>query len=114
MTHNMKLASSAKDVPPRLRGYQLVFVEAGTVCVYGDPEGLRSLAEVLLFAADLDQARLNNGQPPEDSFHCHITPGRHLSLPSLPMTIGRVDTAAGRFRDEVFPSPKPKRRASKK
>jgi hypothetical protein len=110
----MKLFSQNMGVPPPLRGYQVVSVEEGQVCIYGDPEGLRSLADLLRFAADLDQSKLENGQPEDDSFHCHVLPGQHLSVPSLPLTVGRVDTAAGRFRQEVFPLPKRNRKVRRK
>ena len=110
----MKATAHRSGTAPALRGYQIVSMEEGSVSIYGDSEGLRSLAQVLMFVADLDQMTLKNGQPVEDSFHCHIAPGRHLLLPSLPVIIGRVDTAAGRFRDEIFPLPKRKRKACRR
>jgi hypothetical protein len=109
----MKFPSHAFGIPPALRGYQVVSVEEGEVTIYGDPEGLRSLAKVLQFVADINQSLLQDGMPTEDSFHCHVFPGEHFSVPSLPLRIGRVDTASGRFRDEVFASPKRRRRKRK-
>lgn len=97
----------ADKVPRNLAGYLVAYVNESIdyrdLCIYGDPEGLRSLGEALIAIANLDQSSLSDVEcPPEDSFHQHYKPG----LPGLPrLTVGRVDgKASGELRD-VFPSP---------
>ena len=91
-----------------MTGYQLIGTDDGDVTIYGDPEGLRCLAKLLLFVADLDQSKLQNNMPADDSFHCQVSPGFREKLPSLRLRVGRVDNRVGEFRSDVFPSPERK------
>ena len=67
--------------------------ENGTVAtVYGDPDGLRSLATLLSDLAELDQQsvpfrNLSIGE----GFHLHLTESRGLSSGSIRLDIGRSD-----------------------
>ncbi len=92
-------------VPRSLSGYLVAYVsesiDSRDICIYGDPEGLRSLGESLIAIASLDQASLSDTEcPPDDSFHQHYKPG----LPGLPrLTVGRVDEKASGERRNFFP-----------
>jgi hypothetical protein len=94
-----------------LQGYLVAYVSEALgerdICIYGDPEGLRSLGKALIAIADLDQKSLSDTEcPGDDSFHQHYKTGIGLSIPSLPrLTIGRVDEkGTGAVRD-YFPAP---------
>lgn len=98
-------SSHTNKVPRSLNGYLVAYVNESIddrdICIYGDPEGLRSLGESLLAIANLDQASLSDIEcPPDDSFHQHYKPG----LPGLPrLTIGRVDEKTSGERRAFFP-----------
>lgn len=93
------------EVPRTLTGYLVAYVnesiDGRDICIYGDPEGLRSLGESLIAIANLDQASLSDAEcPPDDSFHQHYKPG----LPGLPrLTVGRVDEKSSGERRDFFP-----------
>lgn len=98
-----------KKVPRSLRGYILALVSESfdqrEVCIYGDPEGLRSLGEALIAIANLDQTTLDEREcPSSDSFHQHYkTATISPSNPPL-LTVGRVDEkASGKIRDPFVP-----------
>ena len=60
------------------------------ILIHGDPEGLRSLANLLIKIADLnqdDRADLPNGARE----HVHLRPKLDLSTSSNQVTIGRLD-----------------------
>ena len=64
-------------------------------CLYGDPEGLRSLAAFLVAVADLDQEKLHDSQLPKgEGFHAHLKPGVVLCDESLQLDVGRLDARA--------------------
>jgi len=96
-------------IPGSLSGYLIAYVvesfEGRDICIYGNPEGLRSLGEALIAIADLDQKSLpENECPADDSFHQHYLTGEGTAeyirrcLPRL--TIGRVDEkSSGEIRD---------------
>ena len=92
-------------VPRTLLGYLVAYVnesiDGRDICIYGDPEGLRSLGESLIAIASLDQASLSDAEcPPDDSFHQHYKPG----APGLPrLTVGRVDEKSSGERRGCFP-----------
>ena len=95
--------------PPRLTGYQVAFsLEESRgereVFIYGDSAGLKSLAKLLLFAAELDQKK--EPFPPDDSFHLHAALPAKYKGHSARITVGRVDDKKGRKRFDVFPKPK--------
>ena len=61
--------------------------ESQDISIYGNPKGLRHLADLLLRVANLDQSK------EDDSFHCHFLTGLNTEVSgSLPrITVGRVD-----------------------
>lgn len=94
---------------PALTGYQIAFSledDHGEreVFLYGDPEGLRSLANLLLFVAKVDQTK--EPFPPDDTFHLHVTLPAKYKSHAARVTVGRVDDKKGRKRFDVFPKPK--------
>lgn len=63
------------------------------VSVYGDPEGLRSLAAVLSTLADLNQQRVPLcNLPVGEGFHLSLASQRGLSDSSLQIDLGRLDS----------------------
>ena len=98
------------EIPHSLRGYVLAYVtesiDSRDICLYGDPEGLRSLGEALIAIANLDQ-KTDKELPSDDSFHQHYNNGVgideaiHRSLPRI--TIGRVDEKSSGLVRDVFP-----------
>lgn len=83
----------------RLDGEVLVRTYQGdhgeVACLYGDPEGLRSLAAFLIAVADLDQEELLHSQLPiGEGFHAHLKPGAALCDESLQLDVGRLDARA--------------------
>jgi len=76
------------------------------ICIYGDPAGLRHLAQLLLRVADFDQAK-DTITPDDSCFHCHVATGLNTKargeLPKL--TIGRVDAKLNpqKLRDSFPP-----------
>ncbi len=62
------------------------------VSIYGDPEGLRWLAKVLLAIADIDQRQIpDDNLPLHEGFHTHLCPGTDCHPESKEMIIGRLD-----------------------
>lgn len=60
------------------------------VLIHGDPEGLRSLASLLLRLADLDQESVV-GLPVGAREHVHLQPKFDLSNSSEAVIVGRLD-----------------------
>jgi hypothetical protein len=67
------------------------------ILIHGDPEGLRSLAALLIKLADLDQD--NMADLPEGAReHFHLRPRLELSASSDEVVVGRLDAkGTGRF-----------------
>ena len=64
--------------------------ESPDINIYGNPEGLRRLANKLIEIADLDQT---TGEFPDtDSFHKHFATGCNTESKLPRLTIGRVDS----------------------
>jgi hypothetical protein len=101
-----------RDIPDSLKGYLLAYIVEDLhnreLCIYGDPDGLRSLGEAIIAIANLDQKILTEKECPEDdSFHKHYTIGigtaDHVRKKLPRLTIGRVDEkGSGEIRD-YFP-----------
>ena len=67
-----------------------------TICLYGDPQGLRSLAKKLHELAELNQEGLEEASLPSgEGFHIHV---RGLTEGSLPLDAGRLD---GKHNKEI-------------
>jgi hypothetical protein len=60
------------------------------ILIHGDPEGLRSLANLLLKLADLDQESIT-GLPVGARAHEHLRPKLELSSSSETVIVGRLD-----------------------
>jgi hypothetical protein len=95
---------------PSINGYPIAEItgkrEAAEVYIYGDAQGLRSLAKLLIAVADLDQPSLpDTSLPKGDSFHTHVELGWRVKAGCRPLRIGRVeDKETGKLR-ACFPQP---------
>lgn len=73
------------------------------VLIHGDPEGLRSLAALLLKLADLDQGSITS-LPIGARAHEHLRPKFELSNSSEAVIVGRLDAkGTGAFYDRYIP-----------
>lgn len=73
------------------------------VLIHGDPEGLRSLANILLKLADLDQDSVAS-LPIGAREHKHLRPKLELSNSSAEVILGRLDAkGTGAFYDRYNP-----------
>jgi hypothetical protein len=76
------------------------------VLIHGDPEGLRSLARLLLKLADINQDN-NIDLPIGAREHIHLRPKYDLSNSSENVIIGRLDAkSTGAFYDRYIPREK--------
>jgi hypothetical protein len=74
------------------------------VLIHGDPEGLRSLATLLIKLADTDQNN-NDALPIGAREHVHLRPGNGLSNSSERVIIGRLDAkGTGAFYERYVPT----------
>jgi hypothetical protein len=73
------------------------------VLIHGDPEGLRSLASLLMKIADLNQENESN-LPVGAREHYHLHPNLELGKSSVATIVGRLDAkGTGRFYDRYIP-----------
>lgn len=73
------------------------------VLIHGDPEGLRSLANLLLKIADSDQEH-NDKLPDGAREHVHLRPDIELAASSVEVIVGRLDAkGTGAFYDGYEP-----------
>ena len=76
------------------------------ILIHGDPEGLRSLAQMLIKIADINQDDIA-GLPIGAREHIHLQPENDLSSSSDRVIIGRLDAkGTGLFYDRYIPSKK--------
>lgn len=76
------------------------------VFIHGDPEGLRSFANLLLKLADLDQDNITN-LPVGAKEHYHLRPNIDISKSSVEVIVGRLDAkGTGKFYDRYIASEK--------
>jgi hypothetical protein len=62
------------------------------VLIHGNPEGLKSLAKLLLEFAELDQEKVEEKYLPKGAReHTQLTPGLELSKSSVQTIVGRLD-----------------------
>jgi len=75
------------------------------ILIHGDPEGLRSLAALLIRIADLDQEKVDvRDLPPGAREHYQLQPGIHLAQSSDPVIIGRLDArGTGAYYERFIP-----------
>jgi hypothetical protein len=72
------------------------------VLIHGDPEGLRSLAKLLIKLADLNQDNVE-GLPRGAREHIHLQPKFDLSNSSEAVIVGRLDAkGTGVFYDSYI------------
>ena len=78
------------------------------VLIHGNPEGLKSLAKLLLEIAELNQEEVENKYLPIGAReHYHLTPNIELSKSSNSVLIGRLDAkGTGNFYDRFIPKDK--------
>jgi len=73
------------------------------ILIHGDPEGLRSLAALLVKLADTNQND-NADLPIGAREHVHLRPGLGLSKSSERVIVGRLDAkGTGAFYDRYIP-----------
>ena len=78
--------------------------EAPLVSIYGDPSGLKSLADLLYEVARIDQSIIPPKNLPEgEGFHLHLRPGKALNVESCEAIIGRLDAKGSGDFDWIFP-----------
>ena len=62
------------------------------VLIHGNPEGLKSLAKLLMEIANLNQEKVNKKYLPTGAReHYHLRPGIELSNSSVQVIVGRLD-----------------------
>ncbi|MBK8624096.1 MAG: hypothetical protein IPN86_00530 [Saprospiraceae bacterium] len=74
------------------------------ILIHGNPEGLRSLAKLLIEIADLNQEEVENKYLPIGAReHYHLTPNIELSKSSDRVIVGRLDAkGTGSFYDRYI------------
>lgn len=88
---------------PEINGNIEISVGPDRIFIGGDPQGLKSLADTLLWLAHLNQAaslELSN----EVREHCHLHPGVQLSQNSMDTEVCRLDEkGTGKFPNDYVP-----------
>jgi hypothetical protein len=71
------------------------------VLIHGNPEGLKSLAKLLMEIAELNQNDVKDKHLPIGArAHVHLRPGMELSKSSCDVIVGRLDAkGSGAFYD---------------
>ncbi|MBY0426783.1 MAG: hypothetical protein K2Q22_14200 [Cytophagales bacterium] len=71
------------------------------ILIHGNPEGLKSFANLLLALAELNQEKVDNKYLPTGAKeHYHLKPGIELSKSSVDVIVGRLDAkGTGKFYD---------------
>lgn len=78
------------------------------ILIHGNPDGLKSLAKLLLKLADLNQDKVD-GLPIGAREHIHLRPKFDLAVSSTEVIIGRLDAkGTGAFYDGYIPKDKSK------
>lgn len=73
------------------------------ILIHGNPEGLKSLAKLLIKIADTNQDELVE-LPNEAREHFHLRPGFDISKSSKEVVIGRLDAkGSGDFYERYIP-----------
>lgn len=75
------------------------------ILIHGNPEGLKSLAKLLLAIAELNQDEVEDKYLPIGAReHSHLRPGIELSKSSIGTIVGRLDAkGTGKFYDRYIP-----------
>lgn len=74
------------------------------ILIHGDPEGLKSFANLLQEIANIDQENINNQELPiGERVHIKLRPGIELSKSSDEVVVGRLDgKTSGEFNRRFF------------
>lgn len=75
------------------------------VLIHGTPEGLKSLAKLIIKIAELNQEEVNDKYLPNGAReHYHLSPGIELSNSSVQVIVGRLDAkGTGEFYKRFIP-----------
>ena len=78
--------------------------EWNEVLIHGNPEGLISLAKLLIEIAELNQEEVNDNYLPNGAReHYHLSPGIELSNSSVQVIVGRLDAkGTGKFYERFI------------
>lgn len=72
--------------------YDGEFTKWDEILIHGNPEGLKSLAKLLIEIAELDQEKVKDKYLPIGAReHYHLRPGIELSKSSIEVIVGRLD-----------------------
>ena len=105
VVHEMK----ERHTYPKVEGQIEISHGKQGVFIGGDPEGLRSLANLLTYLADVDQESIPH-LPDGDRDHTHLTPGCHLSEDSEATEVCRLDAkGTGEFPKSFRPAQQTRR-----
>jgi len=95
---------SAKHRYPEVNGHVEISHGKNGIFIGGDPIGLRSLAKLLNFLADVDQETIPY-MPDGGRVHTHLSPGGQLSKNSVKTEICRLDAkGTGEFPRSYKPA----------
>ncbi|MBJ6142139.1 hypothetical protein [Hymenobacter sp. BT559] len=89
-----------------IQGVLDVFVAHNEVLIHGNPEGLKSLAKLLVEIAELNQEEIDDEYLPIGAReHYLLRPGLELSASSDQVVVGRIDAkTTGAFYARYIPS----------
>ncbi|HUZ58854.1 MAG TPA: hypothetical protein VMU83_08730 [Hanamia sp.] len=78
------------------------------ILIHGNPEGLKSFANLLIEIAELNQEKVDDKYLPIGAReHYHLRPGIELSNSSIEVIVGRLDAkGTGDFYDRYIPKDK--------
>jgi len=79
-----------RSIPPELFGNISISEYKDKIIIAGDPEGLKSLAAMLVWLANINQDKINN-MPDGEREHIHLSPGTHISYDSSETEVCRLD-----------------------
>jgi len=89
--------SAKRGYPPRIKGNVEITKGRNGVFIGGDPKGLRSLADLLCWLADVDQES-NLNLPDGEREHTHLYGGSQLTSQSVNTEVCRLDAkGTGKF-----------------
>jgi hypothetical protein len=93
------------SIPTAIKGTLEISKGRLGVFIGGDPNGLRSLAKLLMFLADVDQES-HPSMPDGEREHTHLYSGQHLTQFSLTTEICRLDAkGTGEFPARYLKKP---------
>jgi hypothetical protein len=78
------------NIPPDLTGNVEISQDKKRIVIAADPEGMKSLAKMLNWLAEVDQESIKN-MPDGEREHIHLSPGTHISYSSDETEICRLD-----------------------